>query len=50
MCIKTGGLTQCNTHDHDLHFHGIVHQEGKVMERWECTICGHVEFRPYTCG
>lgn len=47
MCIKTGGLTQCTHHDHDLHFRGLVHQEGKTMEKWECISCGHIEFRNY---
>jgi hypothetical protein len=45
MCIKPNGITQCPIHEHDLHFHGLVNQEGHICEKWECVACPYVEYR-----
>ena len=35
-------------HIHDLHFRGLIHHKGHIMEKWECVKCGEIHFMSHT--
>jgi len=35
-------------HIHDLHFRGLIHHNGHIMEKWECVKCGEIDDMSHT--